>query len=105
MHDNANTDLLLQVKSAVETFNMCRVGRVTHHEQVIGLLIGTFFIFEAIGMLIVYGMYFFHNFSGVCFLLLFDFPLTLSIASGRSKIRRRMPPHAHARHAITGVWD
>ena len=70
MHNNSNTCMLLQVKGAVETLSK---RRVTHHEQVIGLLIGAFFIFEVLGMLILDGIYFGDNFTGVCFLLLSDF--------------------------------
>ena len=41
-----------------------------HREQVIGFIIGTLYILEALAMLIIIGIYFTHNFTGVYLCLL-----------------------------------
>jgi len=49
----------------------------THHGQVIGFIVGMFFILEVLCMLIFVGAYFTHDFTGVYFFLIPGFPLML----------------------------
>jgi len=75
MHDYTDSDLLRQVKSAMEIPHKCNA---THHEQVIGFIVGIFFILEVLGQLIIIGIYFTDNFIGA-YLSLFRLSVDVSL--------------------------
>jgi len=69
MRGGINSELLPQVQSAVGTSYKCRE---THQPQVIGTIIGVFFVLEVLGMLTIVGIYSTYDFIGVCFAHLFQ---------------------------------
>ena len=75
----SSLNLSLQVKSAVETSYNCSA---THNGQVIGFIIGSFFILEVLAMFIIIGFYFTHNFTGAYFSRLSGCPLTSPYSYG-----------------------
>ena len=78
----------------------------THNEQVIGFIIGFFFILEVLAMLIIIGIYFTHNFTGVYFSCLSGFPLTSPYSNWWVQVSM-VDTTLHTRfdrHTVTGLW-
>ena len=79
----------------------------THHGQVIGFIVGMFFILEVLCMLIFVGAYFTHDFTGVYLTLLADFLLTYPYSYWwvQCSMHSAALQTKQSRHAIPEVWD